>query len=343
MREVLHTAFGHFWVAQMVLTAVLALPVVALVRRRRTLGLSPDAWIGALAAAAAGLALVASLNGHARTLGRAALDVPSVAIHLLAVSVWVGGLGAVVVLAVPAWRRAAPDERTAVVGGVVSRFGRLALVALTVVLVTGVVNALGELSAVSDLWRVEHGRVLSAKIVLLVVALLFAARHRWVVPKRLAEPATAGGATASFARTGAAELAALVGAVALAAALVALVPGRSLALAARGPVNVERRVGAYTVQLFVDPTVVGANEVHVTFVNAQGLAAAEVSGADVSLAPDGRPSTSLPMRLISPGHFVGDTTLPAPSRYRLSVTGRAGGTSAATTFDFRLRATSRKQ
>jgi hypothetical protein len=88
---------------------------------------------------------------------------------------------------------------------------------------------------------------------------------------------------------------------------------------------------------------VGANEVHVTFVNAQGLAAAEVSGADVSLAPDGRPSTSLPMRLISPGHFVGDTTLPAPGRYRLSVTGRAGGTSAATTIDFRLRATSRKQ
>jgi hypothetical protein len=49
------------------------------------------------------------------------------------------------------------------------------------------------------------------------------------------------------------------------------------------------------------------------------------------------------MRLISPGHFVGDTTLPAPGRYRLSVTGRAGGTSAATTIDFRLRATSRKQ
>ena len=40
------------------------------------------------------------------------------------------------------------------------------------------------------------------------------------------------------------------------------------------------------------------------------------------------------MRLISPGHFVGDTKLPAPGPYRLT----ADGGGATTTFDFRLRA-----
>jgi hypothetical protein len=43
------------------------------------------------------------------------------------------------------------------------------------------------------------------------------------------------------------------------------------------------------------------------------------------------------MRLISPGHFVGDTTLAAPGRYRLTVTGGTGTSNASTTFSFNLR------
>ncbi|MGH9190694.1 MAG: hypothetical protein ACRD0Q_11820, partial [Acidimicrobiales bacterium] len=116
--------------------------------------------------------------------------------------------------------------------------------------------------------------------------------------------------------------------------LVALVPGRSLALAERGPVNQERRVGDYTVQLFVDPTVVGANQVHVTFVDQRGLGAAEVANATVVLLPAASTPVPLSMRLISPGHFVGDAELPAPGRYRLSV---ASPAAPSTNFDFRLQ------
>src|SRR5205823_11318994 len=123
----------------------------------------------------------------------------------------------------------------------------------------------------------------------------------------------------SFGRTATAELVLLVTAVGLAAGLVVLVPGRSLAQGARGPVNVERRVGSYTAQVFLDPSAAGRNQLHVTFVDANGLAAAQVTNASVSVGPDGGALRPVTVRLISPGHFVGDVRLAAPGRYRVAL------------------------
>jgi hypothetical protein len=174
--------------------------------------------------------------------------------------------------------------------------------------------------------------------VLLAMALALAARHRWVVPGQLAgagDGADGERAVKGFARSAGVELGALAGAVALAAALVALVPGRSLALAANGPVNQERHAGPYTVQVYIDPTAVGANEVHVTYVDARGLGATEVTNTEVTLRPLAGAPQTLAMRLISPGHFVGDATL-APGPYHLDT---SAGQGASTTFDFRLKGT----
>src|SRR5206468_11765040 len=178
-------------------------------------------------------------------------------------------------------------------------------------------------------WDLAYGRVLLAKIVLLALALLLAARHLRILPKRLARSDSARSAARGFPRTAAAELFLLVVIVALAAALVALVPGRSVALAAKGPVNQERSIGAYTAQLLIDPTAVGANQVHVTFVNSKGLGAAEVTNTTVTLGRAGAAPEPVAMRLISPGHFVGDVTLPATGEYRVAV---AAGPGASTTF-----------
>src|SRR5205085_6379580 len=144
-----------------------------------------------------------------------------------------------------------------------------------------------DFGAVSDLWRLTYGRVVLAKVIALALALALGARHLWVVPRRLVQPASATRTTGSFARSAAVEAGVLVCAVALAAGLVVLVPGRTLALAANGPVNVERHLGTYTAQVFLDPSAVGANQLHVTFVNVQGLAAAEVTRADVLVGPPG--------------------------------------------------------
>ncbi|MCU1448089.1 MAG: copper resistance protein CopC [Acidimicrobiales bacterium] len=330
----IHTAFGGYWVAEMVITALMLVPVAGLVRRRRLWHVSPHVWLALFAVGAAGLAVIAGLDSHARTLGHPALGVPSIAVHLAAVGVWVGGLASLVLLAGLGWRRLPVDQRGPLLRRLVPRFSRVAIVAVAVVVLTGTLNAILDLAKVSDLWSTTYGRVVLAKVVVLVLALGLAARHRFVTPKRLDDPAAAQAGARSFARTSAVELGLLALAVALASALVALVPGKTLALAANGPVNLERPAGAYTVQLFIDQTAV-PNQVHVTFVNGQGLGAAEVANVTVSLTPSGQPSRPLESRLISPGHFVADTPALAAGDYRVDVRA-GGGVEAATTFNVRL-------
>ena len=150
-----------------------------------------------------------------------------------------------------------------------------------------------------------------------------------MLPRRLDRPAVA----RSFRRSAAIEVLALTAALALASGLVAAIPGRSIALAANGPVNQERPLAAYTVQLFLDPSTVGANQVHLTFVGAGGIAAAEITNAEAVAGPAGSALQPLTLRLIAPGHFAADASFPTEGRYELRVALPAGDT---TTFHFRL-------
>src|SRR5439155_22418988 len=336
LSQLLDTTYGRYWRAQMMVTGVLALPVYALVRRRPLARIRPPWWLALFAVVVAALAATVGANGHARTLRHPALGVPAVSVHLLAIAVWVGALGSLVVLGSRSWRMLEGDERVWLVRQLVPRFSRVAIVAVTVVVATGVLNALLDVGAVSDLWRLTYGRVVLAKVIVLALALALAARHLWVVPRRLAQPVVATRTTGSFERSTAAELALLACAVAFAAGLVALVPGRMLALAASWSVNAERRLGTYTAQVFLDPSAVGANQLHVTFVNVQGLAAAEVTRADVLVGPLGGSQKQVAMRLISPGHFVGDVRLPAAGRYRLRVSSPSAP-GAITNLTFRIK------
>jgi uncharacterized membrane protein len=281
-----------------------------------------------------GLAVVAAVNGHARTLGHAAAGVPSLALHLVTVAVWVGGLGALVVVAGPAWRMLDAPERSSALRALVPRFSRLAMGSVALVIVTGTINALIGLASVSDLWKVPYGRVVLAKVVLLAVALCFGARHL-VTPRRL-EGGDATGAQ-SFRRTSAVELAVLVGAVGLAAGLIALVPGRSLALQASGAVAQEHKSGAYTIQLFVDPGKPGTNDIHITYSNAQGLGAAEVVSARASFSTGTNPPRPLSLRLISAGHFVATADLRG-DRYTVVVRAGPDGGNAGSTFHLTIHA-----
>ena len=339
--EMLGTEFGRSWLAGLGFTLLAGPPVAGLTRSTDLFGVRPQTWLSLLGAAAAGLALAAANMGHASTEGNPALGVPSAALHLLAVSTWMGGLAAIVLLGPSAWSAVPQEDRARLVGQVVGRFSRLALAAVAVLVVTGTVNSILDLASVTDLWRTTYGRVLSTKVALLTVALAFGAWHLWGVPRRLSagDPVGTG---RSFHRSSAAELVVLAAVVGFASALVALVPGRSLALATRGPVNQDERIGTYTVQLFIDPSSPGPNEIHVTFVDANGFGAAEVTSVTATLGSDGEAAgnpTPVPLRLLSAGHFVGEQDL-AAGRYRLVV--EAGGLSPplSATFEFRLRARS---
>jgi copper transport protein len=328
--QILRTSFGHLWLV----TTAAAAAVVLAVRARRTV---------ATAAALTVVALAAAASGHARTERLAALAVPMVALHLLAVALWVGGLAALLVLGLPAWR-ALPDTRRgqqlrpALLHDVVTRFTRLALAGVAVVLLTGTVSALGELGPISNLWHVTWGRLLLAKLALLAVALVLAARHLLVTPARLSHATQARGEVAAFERTSLTEVGALVAAVLAAAALVAVPPGRTVVIGSTGTLQRAQHAGSYQVELTVDPLTVGPNQLHLTFVNESGVAASEIGAATAALTPPKGPASPLDLQPFSGGQWIAQVTLPAAGPYRLTVSGQ-GTQTVRTTFRFRLAGT----
>ena len=147
------------------------------------------------------LALVSglSLSGHQATEPNATW-ISEVAdfLHLVAASVWVGGLAA---LAFLVWPVAPSLRRTAFLG-----FARLAVVLVAVMVLAGAYLALVRLPEVSDLWETLYGRFLLLKVAIVGVALTWGAVHHFVVRPRLeagedpdVHPSLVGEATVAFA------------------------------------------------------------------------------------------------------------------------------------------------
>jgi copper transport protein len=126
------------------------------------------------------LALVSglSLSGHQSTEPNS-WWVSEVAdwLHLVAASVWVGGLAA---LAFLVWTLAPSLRRTAFLG-----FARLAVVLVAVMVLAGAYLALARLPGVTDLWETQYGRFLLLKSALVAVALAWGAAHHFLVRPRL--------------------------------------------------------------------------------------------------------------------------------------------------------------
>jgi copper transport protein len=98
-------------------------------------------------------------------------------VHLVAASLWVGGLLALV-LAV--W----PGGATVRVVGFV-RFSRLAVWLVAITLGAGTYLSIVRLPHLHDLWRTGYGQTLIVKLMLVALALAFGAVHHFVVRPRL--------------------------------------------------------------------------------------------------------------------------------------------------------------
>jgi copper transport protein len=140
-----------------------------------------------------------SLSGHQGTEPNAS-RVTELAdwLHLVAASVWVGGVAA---LAFLVWPLAPELRRTAFLG-----FARLAVVLVAVMVVAGAYLALVRLPEASDLWETQYGRFLLLKVGIVAVALAWGAVHHVVVRPRLEAgrdmdvgPSLVGEATVAFA------------------------------------------------------------------------------------------------------------------------------------------------
>ena len=154
-----------------------------------------------LLAAAIGLALTAARAGHADGHSPRALLVCSDTVHVLCMSAWLGGLVALVLVLAIAHRRLPARDRTPLMAVVVGRFSWIARIAVTILLVTGVIQSLALVGSFRALVDTDYGLLVLAKIGLFSLLIgLGAYNQRWALPRlrRLAaagsEPGRAAGA-----------------------------------------------------------------------------------------------------------------------------------------------------
>src|SRR5439155_3348714 len=189
---VLDTRPGLVWLARHGLLIVLAafLSIRLGVAETRN-------WIAArgeaLVLSTLALALVGGSSHAAAVAELTRLSIVSDVAHLLATGVWMGGLGLLALLL-----RAASRERVASrdeeadghchAAVVARRFSRFALVAMIVLTTSGVVNAIVQVESMAGLVGTTHGRLLLAKLAVLVPILVLAVVNRTHVLPALSDP-----------------------------------------------------------------------------------------------------------------------------------------------------------
>ncbi|MDQ6869076.1 MAG: CopD family protein [Pseudomonadota bacterium] len=118
-----------------------------------------------LAALVAGIGLAAyPFNSHPVTLDQQIAGLSASIAHRLALGVWLGGLPALILLI---GAGEVPDDTRRVAAVVLRRFSRLAIVAMSVILVSGTLLTWYLVGNVSSLIGTEYGRLLILKLALL--------------------------------------------------------------------------------------------------------------------------------------------------------------------------------
>ncbi|MFD4767017.1 cytochrome c oxidase assembly protein [Streptomyces niveus] len=169
-------------------------------------GIGTVRWArAALLLAVAGL-LPPAFTGHSAGAGNHDAAVTSLALHLVGVAVWVGGLALLLVAAV---------RRDAGLDTAVRRFSALAFWAFVAVAASGVVNAVVRLPSAADVFSSRYGVL----VLLKTVALLILGVLGWWHRQRVLPTVGDGGSRRPFVKLAAGELLLMAAAMGLATAL----------------------------------------------------------------------------------------------------------------------------
>ncbi|HEX4363292.1 MAG TPA: CopD family protein [Solirubrobacteraceae bacterium] len=343
--EVLGTRFGHIWGLRIVAFALLggaswlllrAVPEPGAAPRLQSVALGADGLAaprlprtGILLAAipAALVAITPALAGHAGVTSPTALLIPLDVIHVLSMSVWLGGLVALLFVLPAATRLIEAPDRTRLLAAALVRFSPIALACVAALLITGTIQALEHMNAWGQLLHTGYGRAVVIKVVLLFGLIGVGAVNRQrVVPglRTLAASAAAPGAAGHLLRrTLRAEVALVIVVLGVTGALVSYPPPDSLAA---GPFDGTTSLGPLRMEATVDPARVGANELHLYILKASdGTPFAGTKQIDVTLALPAKHigPIAATAHAAGPGHYVIDTLQLVPGGdWQLKVTDR---------------------
>jgi copper transport protein len=257
--EVLGTGFGQVWAVRVLLALALAALALAALRRNP----SSSRWTPPLLLLASALAVTLALSGHARVEG--SLAVLSDSVHVAAAGVWAGGLAFLSLALVEAG-----GDRWSLAMKAVPRFSLLAVGSVVALVGTGVLNGFLEVRSWQGLWETTYGRLLLAKVALLLPLLALGAFNNRVSVPRLRAGRASPRVRLRFVRAVGLELALMLVVLGVTAALVAEPPAKAQAAGAAGPVTREGDIGPYAYTVTVDPALAGANVVHVYVLDSTG-------------------------------------------------------------------------
>jgi copper transport protein len=274
------------------------------------------------------LVLCPALSGHGSSQSPVALNFTVNALHVGAMAVWLGGLGALL-LVLPAATRSAttPTDRGRLLAGPLARFSNVALAMVALLMATGLIQAYVYVRHLGDLVSTGYGRAVLAKFLLLLGVMAVAAFNRRDSVPRLEAIAERGESPGHpgvlLRRALRAEVALLAVVIAVTAALASYAPPVT---AEGGPFSVTTEVGPTTLEMDVDPARVGANSMHIYFFDAK-TGAPYKQGKELTVTatlPD-KSIGPLPLTVQSagPGHYiVQGALLNAPGEWKIDLTFR---------------------
>lgn len=185
-RTVLATAWGGRWVQRQVALglATLAVAFYLGLRRRNPGPATACRWV-ALAAGIIYLLLVAAASHGAAVPAGAFWATLFDFVHLVAAAVWIGGLVQLGLLIDGSRRAVDSPSRPLLLAATLQRFSLLAGASVAVLLASGLLNALVQVPSWRALVETAYGRVLLAKLALLVPLLAVAAINAVLLRPRL--------------------------------------------------------------------------------------------------------------------------------------------------------------
>jgi copper transport protein len=176
--------FGGVWAVRVLLLLLL----VAFLRawaEQEAAWARISAWV-AVGVLAAALTLTPALSGHAAGGPYAAVGAVVGVLHFSAAAVWFGGL---VLLGTCALPRADVGLLQAV-----PRFSSVAFTAMVIIVATGMVQSWRQLGSLQALEQTTYGRLLVAKVAVVLLLIAVAGRSRVLVRRRLTARALVGAA-----------------------------------------------------------------------------------------------------------------------------------------------------
>jgi len=183
------TRYGHTWWLRAAATAATGMAVLARCRGRRRRS-ADSVWNVFGALAVGGVFLSYSLNSHAAALtsGSAPATLSDL-VHLTVVGLWIGGLAQLVILTPEVLRSLDRSAGVRYLAAAVPRFSSLAIGCVSLLIVSGVYQAVRQVSGWDALWLTGWGRTLDLKLLLLLPLLLLGAGNLLILRPALARAA----------------------------------------------------------------------------------------------------------------------------------------------------------